>query len=443
MAVLELDHTQAIIAPGQGSQRVGMGLELAQISLAAFRVWRDSDRALFPNRGCNFSNLVWNGTMEELTRTENAQPAIIISSLARIAALKEAGLYGKPYWRSGNSLGFIVAVRDADVIDIEGTVLLGEARGKALQYVVDTGAPSILMAVQNDEPEVVEQLGKDLCTRFHLYQALLNTRNQIVLGGEVTEIEAAKTYVTEHDAGLGNQLKILPVAAAFHTPLMQSGVSIYEEAVDRLNMKDPVGGLIAGSTLTPLITIADIRRALVAQFTTTENWRGVVEFLRDQGVTTMIELGEPPTLSDMNRRLLGGKREKIEMQGITVGWKWEAPIQAEESELPTLQEKYDSVEEMETFLEIPAPKTYEGVLLWYCKWTALRTGQDLKNVDPDGNFVDDLGMDSLDYSVLRADVQGVFKRLVNEDEAKDNVTPALAAKATYGLMSADNQSFPS
>lgn len=451
-----LDRTLALIAPGQGSQRIGMGFELAQRSPAAAEVWRESDEALFPSMDFNFSKLAWYGkrkgvqldaktAQEELTKTENAQPAIIIASIARIAALKERGLYGNPHWKTGNSLGFIVACYASGVIDIQETVKLGKARGDAMEFARTHTGESAMMAVQHDEPEVIIQVIEDLKTRFPLRESLFNTHNQVIVSGDVRSIEEAKAYVTKQDPKLGEQLKILPVSAAFHNPdFMGPGLPIYAEAVDELDIKIPNGGLLIASVLpiTPLDTEASIREALKAQFVEPDHWRDAVEFLGRQGVIRMIELNVAPTLSDFNRRLLGGEREKIVLpdavdskgNSITIGWRWFRAAPAEDSEVIELAERYASVTDMEGFLELPAPGTYEGILLWYRKWTATRTGKDISEIRPDGDFVEDSEMDSLDYSVLRADVYGAFGRIVSEEEAQGNVTPELAARATYGLM---------
>src|SRR5258708_3624296 len=124
MSVDALDRKHALIAPGQGSQSIGMGSELAKASPAAAKVWADADKALLPDLGFTLSGFVWQGTIkgiplhkdstqaralatERINKTENAQPARIVTSLASRAALEEAGLLGAPYWHAGNSLGFI------------------------------------------------------------------------------------------------------------------------------------------------------------------------------------------------------------------------------------------------------------------------------------------------------------------------------------------------
>lgn len=463
----DLNRREAVFSQGQGSQKIGMGQELAQLSPAAARVWQESDDALFTSIGFKFSELAWRGTLEELTKTENAQPAIIIDALAKRAAIEEAGGLDRPYWNTGHSVGLIVALVASEAIDAKGAVQLAEARGRAFKFAVDNTPSTTMMAVQNDKPEIVTQVVRDLTEKYPLSVCLLNTNNQVVLGGEVRDIKEADAYIKKADPATGELVRVLTVDAAFHSRFMEPGVPIYQEAVEGIDIRSPRGGLIAGSTVEPLQTPQEIRRALVAQLTNTERWRDVINFLVDQGVDTMTELGEKPVLSDMNRRIAGGSREKIILPNIqskdgkeiTIGWRWHAPIkeepqaekviivppadimstrdvEAEAEEAKGLLEKYAEVDDMDEFLELPTPKGYEATLNWYKKWTSIRTGNSFEDMLEDGNFVDDLGLDSLDYSVLRADVKGTFGRLVPEDEAKDNVTPALAAKATYKLLNA-------
>lgn len=450
----------ALIAPGQGSQTIGMGHELALKSPAAMAVWQEADAVLYPILGSVFTDVVWNGTLPELTKTENAQPAIIIRSLAQRAALMEVGLYGDPYYHTGNSLGLITALVTSGALDSEGAVKLGKARGEAFKVAVDQGSRTTMMVVQHDSPETVVQVTENILSRFSLNLALLNTENQVVVGGKEEDIKAAKAYITEQDQKIGSLLRILEVDAAFHSSYMEPAVPIYAEAVDKIYIQVPNDGiLIAGSTVEPLATVAAIKEALVAQLTHTENWRGVVRFLGNQGVVLMTELNVSPTLSDMNRRLIGGERSLVilpnakdsEGKDIVIAWKWNSiapvveelavestPQEPKEGELDEMSEEverlleaYEPIEDMEEFLAIPGAETFGGMMVWYRKWMAIRTFKKIEEVKPDSDFVIDLDGDSLDYEVLRADVETVYKSPVDKEEAMDRTTARKMALATW------------
>lgn len=465
MPAQEFDKSAAIISPGQGSQKVGMGLELAQLSQAAAKVWKDANAALFPGMGFKFTDLVWHGTLEELTKTEHAQPAIIVNALAHAAAMKEGRLLDNPYWKTGHSVGFIVPLVLAGVLDTQVAVQLGEARGRAFKYAVENGPKTTMMAVMHDkQPEIVAQIVEDFKPRFSLYEALLNTDYQVVLAGRVEDIKAAAKDLQRRDPKLAEFLRILNVDAAFHTPFMKPAVPIYGEAVDKISMNVPEGGLIAGSTVKPLTAVDMIKEALVAQLTHTERWRDVVRFLGSQSVTKMIELdSSAPTLSDMNRRILGGRREKILLSRvdggeIVVGWRWHAPqkevieVKPEEAVVKTkgvvdeefekqdvaeLLEAYGRIDEMIDFLEFSEtrkPKSNAGIELWYRKWCAIRKVVDIEEIGPDAHFIDDLEIDCMDLITLRTDVFGTFGRLVSDEEAANNVTCRMAAQASWRLL---------
>lgn len=168
----------ALIAPGQGNQAIGMGLDLKDRSWKAKTVWTEADAALRPHLGYDFSDLVWHGTTEQLTKTENAQPAIIIDALARRAALEEFDLLDNPYWNAGNSLGFLIALRNVRSLSIPAAAELGIGRGKAFRYAVEHSPKTTMLALVEIDPEITEETRQ----KFDLETCLINTDKQIVLG---------------------------------------------------------------------------------------------------------------------------------------------------------------------------------------------------------------------------------------------------------------------
>lgn len=328
------NRQHALLAPGQGNQKIGMGLELAKRSDAASAVWRESDRVLLPHMGFNFSDLVWNGTPEQLKKTEYAQPAIIIDAMARKAALQEfqdAGVLDQdnpsmPYWNAGLSLGFIVALVNAGSLSVDGAVQLGEGRGRAFKYAVDHSPRTTMVALIDVGPEIIAEAQR----KHNLEQCLLNTDSQVVLGGQIDDVRKAEEYL-KTERGIQ---KIFPVDvdAAFHSKYMEPAVPIYEEVIRNIPIEAPKNGVVGGSRVKPLYTAEDIRTELVLQLTQTERWKDVMRYLRREGVVMMTELNDTPRLTNMNREMFGGLRpERLatpglskEDRGVTIAQRWKA-----------------------------------------------------------------------------------------------------------------------
>src|SRR3989344_3676010 len=172
-----LDSTHALLAPGQGNQRRGMGLDLANSSGAARGVWKKVDEVLQPDLGYLLSEKVWRGSEADLS--DNAQFAVITDSLARKAALEEAGLLGKPGRHAGNSLGLITALVNADSLNIEGAAHLGSGRKIAIDQVISNGPKTTMFSLEGVDEDLVE----DVKRKHNLETCLINTDKQIVLGG--------------------------------------------------------------------------------------------------------------------------------------------------------------------------------------------------------------------------------------------------------------------
>lgn len=355
MAVAELDRTQVVVAPGQASIQVGKGRELFENSDTARQFWADSERLL----GYPLSELALFGkvngevvknseAMTELTNTENAQPTVVITSLAELAVLEEHGLLGdkRPYWNSGHSVGLVVALMTSGALDAEGALKLADARRKAFKYAIEHGPEggTGFLAVQHDKPEVVTQYVEYLTTKYPLMVCLDNYDNQVILGGKLKDLDEAMSYVREQDPRMANLFRKLPVEAAYHSPYMKLAEEMFGEDVDKIDMQDPTRGvLVAGSmvdddgTVHVLDSVPLIKTALTRQPTHTERWRPLMKFLRKEEVSRMLELNEAPSLTSWNNRMFGGDRNPINFPGvqgsdgkdIAVAWTWDAPVEAE------------------------------------------------------------------------------------------------------------------
>lgn len=328
---LVLDFTHALIAPGQGSFRLGMGQDLAQRSPAAARRWAASDAALYPIIGRNLTDIAWHGTEEELARTENQQPAIITDALARRDALEETGQLDNPGWHAGYSLGSVVALINAGSLTPEAAIQLMKGRMESFADAIRNNPPTTMMAVVNVDPELTEALMKE----YGLVTCIVSTDKRLILGGEVPNVEQAIAHLRD-ERGLKDNVFPFAAGAAYHSKFMEAAVPNYAEVVHATPITQPTRGkVVFGSTGREATTPDEIRQALIDQITTTENWRDVIKYLHEKGVVTMTELNSVATLTAMNRELLEGSRNRLAYPARTpdekplgMAHRWLAPAAA-------------------------------------------------------------------------------------------------------------------
>lgn len=413
-----LDTTHALLAPGQGNQRIGMGLELARRSQAAAGIWTTVDTALRPQLGFDLSDKVWNGTEEDLA--QNAQLAIIADALARKAALEELGLLGNPGWHAGNSLGLITALVNAGSLNIEGGAHLANGRKRAFEFVMTEGPKTTMVSLIDVDETIVEGVKE----RYNLVTCLINTDKQVVIGGKVEDVkDAVENLQEEHSLGERNIFP-LEVNAAYHSKYMEPAVPFWTEVVNSAPIEEPKSGIVVGgSTVTKLLTPDDIRRELIMQLTNTERYRDVAEFLRKQGITKMTELNGIGRLTHINRDLFGeGSRQRIalpENKNFVIANRWVAPaVSAEVAEKSAVQETVSR----------------DSIRSFYLDWIGNRAGIDIKEMSEEMSFTEGAGLDSEDLKALRAALRARFGRNVSDEEAAKILTIGAGIDATYKLM---------
>ena len=273
---------RAFIFPGQGSQSVGMGKALADASNAARAVFEEVDDALSQK----LSLLMAEGPAEELTLTENAQPAIMANA---IATLRAAGidLADKADFVAGHSLGEYTALCAAGSFDLATTARLLKQRGQAMQAAVPVGegAMAALLGADLATAQAIadEAAEGEVCTI-----ANDNDPSQIVLSGDKQAIERAIAIAKEKGA---KRAILLPVSAPFHCPLMQPAADRMKQALAGVEMKPPAVSLYANVTAGPVDSPDTIRELLVEQVTGRVRWRESVAAMADAGVTHFVEFG--------------------------------------------------------------------------------------------------------------------------------------------------------
>ncbi|MFG6582950.1 ACP S-malonyltransferase [Sulfitobacter sp. 1A12779] len=286
----------AFVFPGQGAQTIGMGRDLAEAYPEARAVFDEVDAAL----GEKLSELIWEGDIETLTLTENAQPALMATSMAAMAALKAEGVsVEKAAFVAGHSLGEYSALCAAGALSLVDTARLLRIRGKAMQAAVPVGEGA-MAAILGLGIEETEKLAEAAAEGAVCQVANENDPSQNVLSGEKAAVERAVAMAKE--AGAKRAL-LLPVSAPFHCLLMRPAAEEMAKALGEVTFNDPAVPLVANVTAEAVTEAARIRELLVEQVTGRVRWRSSVEWMAAQGVTEAWEIGAGKALSGMIRRI--------------------------------------------------------------------------------------------------------------------------------------------
>ena len=290
--------TRALIFPGQGSQAVGMGKNLAAAFPDARLVFEEVDDALEQK----LSNIMFEGPEDQLTLTENAQPALMAMSVALIRVLqKQAGFQvatGSSFV-AGHSLGEYSALTAAGTFALSDAARVLKMRGRSMQQAVPVGqgAMAALIGVNLEVAEEIaaEAAIEDICTA-----ANDNAPGQIVLSGSANAIDRAVEIAREKGA---KRSIVLPVSAPFHCALMAPAADVMSEVLADLTLQPPIVPVVANVTAAPEDDPGEIRRLLVEQVTSRVRWRECVEKMRELGVDTFVEVGSGKILTGMVRRI--------------------------------------------------------------------------------------------------------------------------------------------
>jgi [acyl-carrier-protein] S-malonyltransferase len=288
----------AFVFPGQGSQAVGMGAELATGHASARATFDEVDAAL----GQKLSDIMFNGPLETLTLTENAQPALMAVSLAVMRVLEtEKGfrLAGKVKYVAGHSLGEYSALAAAGAISVADAARLLKTRGRAMQAAVPVGqgAMAALLGVGKD---AAEKLAAEAAQGEVCQLANDNEPTQAVISGARTAIDRAAGLAKAHGV---RRFLPLNVSAPFHCALMQPAADVMAEALAKVEIKVPAVPLIANVLAAPITDPAEIKRRLVEQVTGTVRWRECVARMAADGVATIYEIGSGKVLAGLAKRI--------------------------------------------------------------------------------------------------------------------------------------------
>lgn len=290
----------AFVFPGQGSQSVGMGRELALSSPAAAAVWAAADAAL----GEDISAIAWDGPAETLDLTENAQPALLAASIAILEALREQwattdGGGPTPAFAAGHSMGQYSALVAAGVLSLADGVRLVRRRGELMQASGQgrDGAMAALIGLDDTKlPELVAAAS----AHGIFVVANRNSPGQVVVSGERPAIEAGAALAKELGA---KRAIVLPVSVAAHSPLMAEAADELRETLVSIAFDDPTTPLLANADAHVITTADGARSELVDHLTAGVDWIRAVETMVAAGVTAFVEVGPGKVLTGLVKRI--------------------------------------------------------------------------------------------------------------------------------------------
>jgi len=288
--------TRAFVFPGQGAQAIGMGKALADAYPAAMAVFEEVDAAL----GEKLSTLIWEGDIAELTLTQNAQPALMATSMAAMRALESEGvIVTDAALVAGHSLGEYSALAAAGAISLADTAKLLRTRGQAMQDAVPVGVGA-MAAVLGLDLEAVRAVADEAAQGGVCQAANDNDPAQVVVSGHKAAVERAVELAKAKGA---KRALLLPVSAPFHCELMRPAAVVMEQALSEVEVKAPIVPLIANVRAGAVSDPDEIRALLVEQVTGSVRWRESVMAMGAAGVDEIWEIGAGKALSGMIRRI--------------------------------------------------------------------------------------------------------------------------------------------
>ena len=290
--------SRAFVFPGQGSQAVGMGADLAAAFATAREVFGEVDEALSQN----LSKLMREGPEADLVLTENAQPALMAVSIAVVRILEKDG--GKPLTSlashvAGHSLGEYSALTAAGALTLADAARLLKLRGQSMQKAVPVGEGA-MAALLGIELEPAQEACREAAQGEIVAVANDNGGGQVVVSGHKGAVERCIEAAKPRGAKRG---MLLPVSAPFHCPLMQPAADAMQEALGRVTLSTPRVPLVSNVLASEITDPAAIRQRLVEQVTGLVRWRESVQYMKGQGVHTLVECGSGKVLSGLVKRI--------------------------------------------------------------------------------------------------------------------------------------------
>ena len=287
---------RAFVCPGQGAQSIGMGKALAEAYVESKQVFEEVDDAL----GESLSKLIWEGDINVLTLTENAQPALMATSLAAARALTREGMgVETANYVAGHSLGEYSALAIAGALSIADAARLLRTRGKSMQAAVPVGVGA-MAALLGLDFETASQVAKQAAGDEVCEAANDNDPAQVVVSGHKAAVERAVELAKEHGA---KRAVLLPVSAPFHCSLMSPAAAVMKEALSEATIISPSVPVVSNVKAQAVSDPDEIRELLIQQITGSVRWRESVMWMAQNDVSEIWEIGAGKALSGMVRRI--------------------------------------------------------------------------------------------------------------------------------------------
>ncbi|HHU49563.1 MAG: ACP S-malonyltransferase [Caldicoprobacterales bacterium] len=283
----------AFIFPGQGAQYIGMGKDLYDNFDIVRKIFDNTDRILNEE----FVNLVFNGTDEDIKRTENTQPGILMVSTAISELLQNEGIH--PVMTAGLSLGEYSALVTAKSLSYEDALLLVRKRGRLMNDAFPAGKGG-MTAVLGLESEKLLKCCEQASEYGVVTIANHNCPGQLVLSGEASAVEAASRYAVEAGA---KRVMPLPVGGPFHSPLLISAGEALAEELEKIPIRIPEIPVVSNVTAQPVGSEEEIRKRLAQQVSSPVRWEDSIRYMLSQGVDTFIETGPGKALTGFMKRI--------------------------------------------------------------------------------------------------------------------------------------------
>jgi len=294
----------AFVFPGQGSQSVGMGRDLYDSYSAAKEVFDEADAAI----GFPISRLCFEGPEEELIKTNNVQPAVLVTSLACLRAVQQGSEYlPVPSFVAGHSLGEYTALVAANALSLADAVLLVRERGR-LMYEAGQKNPGGMLAIIGLDEEIIE----DICLQSGTDISNINCPGQTVISGSIEALAKGRSLAKMKGA---RGLVLLKVSGAFHSYLMEPIIGEFSKIISNFAFHPPAIPIIANVSAQPLNDVDSIKEELVRQLRSCIRWQDCVEYMTDNGVTAFYEMGPGVVLSNLIKRI-SPKAQILNVSGV-------------------------------------------------------------------------------------------------------------------------------
>lgn len=289
-------HRAAFIFPGQGSQSVGMGFDLAQTHPSARQIFDQANQIL----GFDLTRLAWEGPEEQLNDTINTQPALLTHSAAALAVLHKLHPEIQAVFVAGHSMGQLSALLACGALPFEHALCLARRRGELMKQ-AGVVSPGGMAAALGADIATLEQICAEASLPDEIVQvANDNCPGQVVISGAAPALERAIEIASKMGV---RRMRRLAVSIAAHSPLMASAQAEFNKAVSEAPIRDPDIPLVGNVSALPLTTAAEVRADLQAQLTSRVRWTESIQEIIARGVTTFIEIGSSDVLCGLLKRI--------------------------------------------------------------------------------------------------------------------------------------------